>query len=205
LLGEEIDPSPNNIDARWIYFTVPLAFMADRLVELEQAALKLFESLPFVSGFAGPMLEGSLYREREAHRFAWSTVMRYRGFEFCDAHADCNAITQNGMKTISWLTFLGEGLTAEFGGVTALAKRLAPHAEAIALRTGTCLKAGSRPELGDRNRGELLRNYEAVFRACEPAIERFINRHYGNYVMQVGGDERGKAIQFIRRLAYEDV
>jgi len=202
--GEEVDPVPHNIDARWIYFTVPLSFVVDRLQELEQAALKLFDSLPFVSGFAGPMLEGSLYRERASQRFAWPTIMRFRGLEFCNAHSDCNAVAQDGMKTVSWLTFLGEGITSELGGATALGKRLAPHAEVIALRTGTCLKAGPRPELGDRHRGERLQNYEAVFKVCEPFIDRFINRHHGNYVMQLGGDEREKTIRFLRRLAYED-
>ena len=29
--GEEIDPDPDNVDARWIYLTVPLAFVVDRL------------------------------------------------------------------------------------------------------------------------------------------------------------------------------
>lgn len=205
IYGEEIDPDPENIDARWIYFTVPLSFMVGRLEELERAALKLFESLPFVSGFAGPMLEGSLYRRQESDRFAWATAMRYRGLEFCDAHADCNAIAQDGMKTVNWLTFLGEGLTAELGGAADLEKRLSPYAETIALRTGTCLKAGVRPALGDRHLGERLRSYEAVFRVCEPYIERFINRHHGNYVMQLGGDEREKTVRFLRRLAYEDV
>lgn len=202
--GEEIDPDPDNVDARWIYLTVPLAFMVDRLQELEQAAMSLFESLPFVSGYAGPVLEGSLYRERESQRFAWATAMRYRGFDFCDAHSDCNAVAHDGLKTVSWLTFLGQALTAEFGGTAALGKRVAPVATATALRTGTCLKAGDRPELGDRHRGERLKSYETVFKACEPAIDRFINRHDGNYVMQLGGDERDKTVRYLRRLAYED-
>lgn len=202
--GNEVDPDPSNVDARWIYFTVPLSFMTDRLQELEETALKLFDSLPFVSGFAGPMLEGSLYQRQESDEFAWATIMRYRGFEFCDAQADCNATGFDGMKTVNWLTFLGANFTAALGGAAALGKLLAPHAEVIALHTGACLKAGPRPELGDRHRGERLHNYEAIFKVCEPFIDRFINRHHGNYVMQLGGDEREKTIRFLRRLAYED-
>lgn len=189
--------------ANWIRMTVPLGRMRGELELLEQEAHRLFGSLPFVSGHAGPTLELCPYYRPKSQRFAWKTVMRYRGFDFCDPMADSAAVAGDGLRTVSWLTFLGQGLAKEFGGPRGLAARLGAAAEVQELPTGLCLKAGPRPALGDRYANELLDNYQAVFRACEPAIQRMTERY--SPMMLLDDDTREEDTRrLLRRLAYED-
>jgi hypothetical protein len=187
--------------ANWIRLTVPLARMRGQLDELEAQAHRVFSSLPFVSGHAGPTLELSPYYRPKSQRFAWKTVMRYRGFDFCDPFADSAAVGDDGLRTVSWLTFLGEGLAKELGGARTLAGKVGAEAEVQALPTGLCLKAGPRPALGDRYANERLTSYEAVFRACENAIVRMNERYSPMMLLE---DREENTSRLMRRLAYED-
>lgn len=187
--------------ANWLRITVPLGRMSDELEVLDREAMRLFASMPFISGHAGPILELSLYYREESQRFAWKTVMRYRGFDFCDPAADCAAVGQDGLRSISWLTLLGSALALDLGGAKSLAPRLSKAVELRELPNGLCLKAGPRPELGDRYAGERLVNYESVFRACEPAIDRMAKRYSP---MMLEADRRENTTKLMRRLAYED-
>jgi hypothetical protein len=187
--------------ANWVRFSVPLERMRSDLDALEREAKRLFESMPFVSGYAGPMLELSLYFQSLSIRFAWKTVMRCRGFDMCNAMADGRGVGSDGVRSVNWLTFLGSGLAAEFGGAAALQRRVSKGTEVTELATGVCLRAGPRPELGDVYAGERLADYESVFRACEPAILRMQARLSP---MMLETDPRENTIKLLRRLAYED-
>ncbi|HSI49047.1 MAG TPA: type VI immunity family protein [Ideonella sp.] len=202
VFGQEEDaPALSLGDANWVRMSFPLGWMLDRLPELEAQALELFASMPFVSGSAGPMFELCPSYRMESQRFAWPTVMRYRGFDICDPEADCGGVRSDGLRSVGWLTFLGTRLADEFGGAAGLRLRLAKTVEIQELATGLCLKAGSRPALGDWGTGERLTDYESVFRACEPAIERMAQRYSP---MDLGQDEKEKTRRLMRRYAYED-
>ena len=188
-------------DAHWVRMTFPLGWMGDRLDALEQQANALFASMPFVSGSAGPMLELCPYYRMQSQGFAWPTVMRYRGFDFCDPMADGAAVRDDGLRNVSWLTFLGSRLAQQLGGPAALAQRLGQAAQLSELPTGVCIKAGARPGLGDWMAQDRLDAYAAVFQACEPAIDRMAQR-YSPMILR--GDAKDKTVALLRRLAYED-
>lgn len=194
-------PTFESGDANWIYMTLPLAWMADRLDELEAEARRLFASLPFVSGTAGPMLELTIYDRRAADQFVWPTVMRYRGFEAIDPFADAEAVKGDGLRSVNWLTFLGQSLAEEFGGAAGLARAVGPGVDVQGFGQGVCLKAGPRPGLGDWYAHERLTAYEAVFRACEPAIDRMSGRLSS---MMLASNREENTLRLVRRLAYED-
>jgi hypothetical protein len=202
VFGRERDaPTFESGKANWIRVTVPLGRMSTELAALDSEALRLFRSIPFVCGSAGPTLELSPYYDEESQRFAWKTVMRYRGFDFCDAFADSEAVGDDGLRGVNWLTFLGSGLAQELGGAKAIGARLTKACEVRELPTGLCLKAGVRPALGDRYANERLADYESVLRACEPAIQRMNERYSPMKLLQ---NRRENTTKLMRRLAYED-
>lgn len=197
---EQSSPTLDLPDANYVHVTFPLGWMKDKLFELEAQARSLFESMPFVSGSAGPMLVQCPFYRMESQRFGWPTVMRYRGFDYADLQSDAFAVRGDGLRSVNWLTFVGSGLVEELGGVTAIGQRLSKAVQLNELPNGLCLKAGARPALGDWAAAERLVDYESVFHACEPLIDRAAQRCSP---MQLGRDEKERTIQLIRRLAYE--
>jgi hypothetical protein len=197
VLGRKQDARPN-----WIRITVPLACMDTDLAALEAEARRLFGSLPFVSGCAGPSLEISPYYRPASHQFAWKTVMKYPGVDFCDPYADASAVGTDGLRTVNWLTFLGASIVKQLGGAKKIGAKLTRTCELSELPTGVCIKAGAAPELGDRVPKKTLADYTAVFHACEPAIARMMKRQSPFILVDDENRERDTN-RMLRRLAFE--
>lgn len=144
----------------------------DRFRELVQNWCDILQP---VHGTAGPSLlfepaMGSSYLNN-----AYGLLKRFPGLDHEESGLWSNQVKDHvhKIRTINWLTVLGEPLIAEIGGRETM--RTALHDERPILdcpmfdyEGGTVMQAGGEPELGDLNFGFIPETYRNVARVTKP-------------------------------------
>jgi hypothetical protein len=136
----------------------------ERLLDFAQAMLQIINC---VSGYGGFVFQGQPRGPygRTSFDQMYELAWRYRGVEIQDLDVTVNHMLE-GYKCPSWLTIIGERLSK-------LDPAVMPAAEAAAYQFvrapgGIILLAGPGPVLGDHDRSEPLKGYEAIAQALEP-------------------------------------
>lgn len=135
---------------------VRLLLPLERVDGFAELAGKLAEPLRFLSGHGGltantaPDYPTSL---RDYPVFALSR--RFRGIDFGDP-VMFSTFVRGGLKSASWLTFVGDELAARGGGRSKLRDALGSDVTVIELPHGLMIQTGPAPSSGDVNRQDLL-------------------------------------------------
>jgi hypothetical protein len=143
-------------------FVFPASWAEEKPGVLLEMALLVADRLPIASGHAGLCIERSSYREEAAIRSAYPLAMRFQGIDI--DYRLCQAEFEH-LKTVNWITIVGDELVARIHGRAAVRARAAQSGVQVhETAHGIVLQAGDRPALGDINRGELLPAYRAAYR-----------------------------------------
>mgnify|MGYP000698082756 CR=1 FL=1 len=181
---------------------VSMAFPAEWGMERADDLLKYVENLcsffPFQSGHAGFSFEYSRYAAKEGQQHAWNESMRHRGIDISGVPKDTFAVGQDGAKGVGWLTILSEQYVEQIGGLANLQRSLSKDIELIDVPSGTIIKAGPMPLIGDVNEPDDLSLYREVYRVIEPLVETAAGRCKA---WTLGGTPLEKTKTWYRRLS----
>lgn len=105
-----------------------------------------------------------------AERYAYATVQRYPGLDLGEAGVFCARAkeTHNRIKSVNWLTVLGDAVLAELGGLNNARAALEPDCTLHPYEGGVVIQAGDVPRLGDTHQGEIPDAYRKVARFTKP-------------------------------------
>ncbi|KFE68698.1 hypothetical protein DB31_7935 [Hyalangium minutum] len=166
-LGQLFEPNPPLVSS--VGFCFPTEFLEEQGPgHVRELALELAAALPYDSGHAGLFFNSILgYRETEEalSRFC----LRYPGMDIGDVESIAEGL--NGrVKGPSWLTFLGQPVLGELGGVEGLRARLSSPGTTVEPLEGdrAVITLGTWPEAGDTEAGHNLPEYRELARVLEP-------------------------------------
>jgi hypothetical protein len=169
------DPSqsfgPNAVCA--VSFWLPTEYLeANGPGHVRELALELAAPLPFCSGHAGLSFNGEtdlVGVPAEIHKHS----PRYPGLDI-PRLSWLSLKLGTRIPTVSWLTFLGQPVLGELGGVEALRSRLhSPDTTVQALEgERAVVTLGPWPEAGDTEQGNILPAYRELARVLEPWLYR---------------------------------
>jgi hypothetical protein len=136
--------------------------MPDDLVSLVQDSLTDFPLENGHCGYSFVWNDADTSLEEEICDWMAPLLLRHPGLGYGDAVTLSNA-ADRGVVAVSWLTFLGSGITDDLGGREVLVTKCPSNVSVLPLGNRGCLlRAGDAPELGDVNRQDLLPAYQAV-------------------------------------------
>ena len=156
---------------------VPFEFMLDNPKGYVELAVQMCKRLHFETGQAGFSLHlhydygsnGSHIRKL-SHRFLGLDIGKPSSWSDALIH---------GIKTVNWLTLVGDRLLEKIGGRDGLREKLLTDIPVHDLDHGVIIQAGPKPTLGDVNAGDDISYYRRVSRVLEPirvppeALRRF--------------------------------
>lgn len=152
-----------------VSFWLPTEYLEEHGPErVRDLALEIASALPFCSGNAGLSFncDTGLMGVSQEVRELW---LRYPGM-------DVPGMSRNSLRIgarvrgPSWLTFLGQPVLGELGGVTGLRARLHSPRTTVHELEGNrgVVTLGSWPEAGDTQQGHVLPAYRELARVLEP-------------------------------------
>jgi len=161
------DDRQNKVSA--VAFWLPTEFLEERGHESVRAlVLELAKHLPFCSGHAGLSFdcEMGLVGIRQE---VFSRCFRYPGLDIPDQDGISLQIGTR-LRGPSWLTFLGQPVLGELGGVAGLRARLPTPGTTVQELEGdrAVITLGPWPEAGDTQQGQTLPAYRELARVLEP-------------------------------------
>ena len=166
-LGKPFEPNPPLMSA--VGFCFPTEFLEEHGPgNVRELALELAAALPYESGHAGIFFNAMLgYRETDE---ALSRIcLRYPGMDMDDTESIAEGF--NGkVKGPAWMTFLGQPVLGELGGVDGLRACLSSLGTTVEPLKGdrAVITLGPWPEAGDTEAGHLLPEYRELARVLEP-------------------------------------
>ncbi len=154
--------------ASHLRLTLPVEYMLEDPVRFAQLAEAMVKRLRFVSGSAGFSL--NLIPEQWQQFEGEHIHMLTRRFVGLDIGVpwDWSKYAIEGLKTVNWLTFIGDGLAQRMGGRAGVRSALPADAPVTELEHGLMIQAGPRPLLGDVNRPEDITAYRKIAQALKP-------------------------------------
>jgi len=145
---------------------VPVEFILDNPKGFVELAVKMCQRLRFETGQAGFSLH--LHEDYHSHgRHIRTISQRFLGLDIGNPSSWSDALIQ-GIKTVGWLTLVGDRLLEKIGGRDGLRERLLTDIPVHDLDHGVIIQAGPKPTLGDVNAGEDISYYRRVSRVLEP-------------------------------------
>lgn len=178
---------------------VPAAWGGGHASEMRDMVIHLAGLIPYTAGHAGFAMDWSRYFEQKACPHAYQKGMRHLGFDVPGESNDCLVVGHDSMKTVNWLTLLGQPLLSKLGGVDQIRARASNRIKLRPTGGGLMLEAGDAPEVGDVNRGDPLPAYAEVYKLVEPVAEVGIQR--SKAMTFLPGDEHQNTLRWLRRFA----
>ena len=127
------------------------------------------------SGYCPPGFQMASFREGEAFTEAKTLATKHPGYD-----VQRNDMTHvhigNKVRGARWITILGDEVAGNLGGFDELKQKLTPPIEVERLPHGVWIRAGTTPELGDRNRRIDTPLLRRVAKVLEP-VTLFGDRH----------------------------
>lgn len=127
-------------------------------------------------------------------------LKRYPGLDFSDPGmflVESSDADATSIKSINWLTVLGDDALMRLGGTDAVARQLGVTCPVHSWANGAIVQAGNIPRLGDRDRGIVLSDYRRVAQLVKPI--RFSAYKRGLFALGHGEDEREQTRQWLER------
>jgi Protein of unknown function (DUF3396) len=131
--------------------------------------------------------------------YALQLMNRFPGFDFPSAvdftlqvDGVCNRI-----KSVNWLTALGDELVAQLGGLATMRQALEPACTVHAYDGGVVIQAGLTPRLGDTHANDIPAEYRLAARFTRPV--RFEDYDEGLFRVPKDLDDRAETLKWISR------
>lgn len=160
-------------------FWLPTEFLDEQGPRrLRELALELAMPLPFNSGHAG-LCFNAIYGYHETEKELSRLCLRYPGIDML-AMEDLPSRLGTRLRGPAWMTFLGQPVLGELGGVDELRARLTSPGTAVNSLEGdrAVITLGPWPEAGDTEAGHLLPQYRELARVLEPWLYHLPGRYY---------------------------
>ena len=149
-------------DPGYVRLLLPLEFINQGVADYIALVKSLASRLKFHSGYAGYGVNiDQDYPESMQNGVVYTLSRRYRGVEFGRPHMFASFLRE-GIKSVNWLTFLGERFIDELGGRKSLESKLGEGMTMHELPHGVVIQAGAEPDFGDVNRQQTLPLYRQV-------------------------------------------
>jgi hypothetical protein len=154
-------------------FSLPAEFLEQRGPgHVRELALQLAAPLPFHSGYASLSFNMSCHPvgvTRQLRNFCF----RYPGMDILEDQVSWDIGAR--VPGAYWLTFLGQPVLGELGGVAGLSTRLSSPGTTVQALEGdrALVTLGEWPEAGDLEAGENLPAYRELARVLEPWLYHF--------------------------------
>ena len=163
----EEEPPHNHLS--YVSFRFPLLWFADRKPGFPSFVLGACEQLEPVHGYGGIGLITAADRFLASHFTGMVAALgdRFPGLEI-DYPISHLIWVRAGIKGVNWLTILGDGEIARFGGLDALKAALPSTATLHTYSGGVMIQASPMPQIGDRNRQVDVEDYRKVAVALKP-------------------------------------
>lgn len=166
-LGQQSEPTAPLVSS--VGFCLPTEFLeAQGPGHVRELAVELAAALPYDSGHAGLFFNAMLgYQETEE---ALSRIcLRYPGMDIGTMES-IPAKLNGQVKGPAWMTFLGQPVLGELGGVEGLRTRLSSPGTTVEPLAGdrAVITLGPWPEAGDTDAGRNLPEYRELARVLEP-------------------------------------
>lgn len=150
--------------------TLPVEYMLDDPQRFANLAKAMVGRLKFATGNAGFSVNMALDgigddRAEDSHVYMLSR--RFDGLDI-GVPWDSAYYGKHGLRTINWLTFVGDDLMQRMQGRENVRAALPPDIPVTDLEHGLMIQASPQPVLGDVNRQERPDDYYRVGRALQP-------------------------------------
>lgn len=150
--------------------TLPVEFMLADPQRFANLAKSMVGRLKFATGNAGFSVNSHLDgigddRAEGSHIYMLSS--RFDGLDL-GVPWDSAYYAKHGLRTINWLTFVGDDIAERMNGRDGIKAALPPDIPVTDLDHGLMIQSGPRPILGDVNQQEDLTDYYRVGRALKP-------------------------------------
>lgn len=155
-----------------MYAWFPTEYLEEHGPEhLMNVAINLIGDLPISSANLG--LAMNLAWSEEGHQKVKIYYSRYSGISLV-SHLEAHPELGVGVNDVSWLTFLGQSVLGELGGISKLRARLqSPETTVTDIGDNRVMvRLGAWPEAGDLEHGQNLLAYRELARALEPWLLR---------------------------------
>ncbi len=179
----------------YLCLTLPVEYMLDDPQRFVGLAKSMVSHLKFVSGNAGFSVnmrpDSGVDREEGSHIYMLSR--RFDGLDL-GAPWDSAFYAIHGLRTINWLTFVGDGLAERMKGRDGVKAALPQGIPVTDLDHGLMIQAGPTPILGDVNLQEDMSDYYRIGRALKPLAFPIplIDESHTNYPSKIGGEENSE-------------
>jgi Protein of unknown function (DUF3396) len=150
--------------------TLPVEYMLEDPQRFIDLARQMVGRLKFATGNAGfsvNMYLDGIGNDREEGSHIYMLSRRFDGLDL-GVPWDSAYYAKHGLRTINWLTFIGDDIIERINGRDAVKGSLPQGIPVTDLDHGLMIQAGPRPILGDTNRQEDLGDYYRVGRALRP-------------------------------------
>jgi len=132
-------------------------------------------------------------------KYALQMMKRFPGFDFIDGvrfTSEAGAV-HNRIKSVNWLTVLGDELVSELGGIGPMRRALEPLCKVHEYPGGVVIQAGEAPQLGDIAKNNIPEAYRMVARYTRSV--RF--EDYDEFLFRVSDDldDKEETLSWIRR------
>lgn len=148
--------------ASYIRLTLPVEFMLDdprRFVNLVSSMVKQMRFSSGSAGFSVNLTPDQWEQADGGHLYMLSR--RFSGLDL-GVPKDWSRFCIHGLKSVNWLTFIGDGLSESIGGRNAIKASLLNKAFCMDLDHSLMIQAGHSPLLGDMNLQEDMSSYRDV-------------------------------------------
>lgn len=131
--------------------------------------------------------------------YALQLMNRFPGFNFPSTveFAREAGSVHDRIKSVSWLTALGDSIITQLGGVEVMREKLEPACTIHAYDGGVVIQAGPTPRLGDSYSDDIPSEYRLAARFTRPV--RFENYDEGLFRVPEELNKREETIKWISR------
>jgi hypothetical protein len=156
-------------DLSYFQASLPVNWYAKNPGSFSDLVLKFCELLGPVSGYGGIGIVQSPNRilEAEFEPQVYTLAERFPGLEV-DYPNNHILYLRNGIKGVNWLTFLGAEWLTKLGGLDALKAQAGEGFTYYEAGGGVLIRAGERPQMGDRTRGSMPFSYAKLSSVLKP-------------------------------------
>jgi len=132
-------------------------------------------------------------------KYALQMMKRFPGFDFIDGVSFTReaGTVHNRIKSVNWLTVLGDELVSELGGIGPMRSALEPVCKVHEYPGGVVIQAGEAPQLGDIATDNIPEAYRMVARYTKSV--RFEDYDEALFRVAPGLDRKEETLSWIRR------
>ncbi len=200
-----VGPDPlRPLGGSYICAYFPAAFVAERgysiLLDMTKRWGAMVETLHGGVGYSLLLEHGIFSGGNAADITILPALKRFPGLDFSDpGHFEVESDLRDGLsiKSINWLTVLGDNLVEKLGDTVMLQEQLGSTCPIYPFRGGIVIQAGEEPQLGDVNRGLVLDDYRRVAQALHPV--RFEAYRRGLFPLPAPLDPIEETLSWVRR------